>query len=463
MISGSQFLPQAISISANSPILTATYSVRFLVVFVSILCTLVLSVRTEAQLASQFSLSIGEEYNDNIFFSKQKEHDFITQITPNFSITYQPPVARASTLTLNIAPTAQIFARHTERNNFGRNLTISGDYSYPFSPRLTFTVAESLRLQGVTRTVGVGANSGNPLPSTPTAPPSPTLTTAQNLGNFISNRNTLSNNFAIQGNYLFAPNINFSGGYSNGYTRFIDTGGSDISNSINVRGIYKWQEDHNLHAGYRVGLIRSRNGGNNVIHDFDIGDDYFSSRQIQLTPTLTLSGSTGISVNSGGSGPRLANNSTVTLIKIWEQASFTAGARKGLTGSFGVSGVSDTLTLFSSFNMRVSERLSALATIDHSRFDTDDTDFNTLQASLDLQYALTSWLCPSLRYSHRRRASDSGARNANLQIGQNVHGNSVFLTLSANFEVWPNQSLSRQGCGGGLPTRAVQNLQSPRQ
>jgi hypothetical protein len=32
--------------------------------------------------ASRFSLSLREEYNDNIFFTTDKEHDFITVITP---------------------------------------------------------------------------------------------------------------------------------------------------------------------------------------------------------------------------------------------------------------------------------------------------------------------------------------------------------------------------------------------
>lgn len=418
--------------------------------------------KADAQFAGQFSLSVGEEYNDNIFFSKQKEHDFITQITPTFTILFQPAAATARTFKFDISPTGQLFARHPEQNNFGRNLSLGGSYIHEFSPELSLNFNDTLRLQGDTRTVGVGANVNTSLPGTPTGPPVPGLSPSQRLGNFISNGDTFSNSFSVQGNYLFTPSVTLSSHYTNAYSKFFDVGGSEVSNTIGVRGVYKWRQDHNLHAGYTIGLLSPRNGGNNVIHSFDIGDDYFSSTLIQLTPTLTLSGSSGISLNAGRDGPRIANNSTVTLIKIWERALFTAGAQKGLTNSFGVSGVSDTLTFFSTFNIRLSERILATTALDYSRFDTDDADFNTLQASVDLQYAITSWLCPSLRYSHRRRAGGDGASNSSFQTRRNVYGNSVFISVSAHFDVWPNLGRSRvQGCGGGLPTIAPQLPQRP--
>jgi hypothetical protein len=182
---------------------------------------------------------------------------------------------------------------------------------------------------------------------------------------------------------------------------------------------------------------------------------------------LTLSGSTGISFNASGDGPRIANNSTITLVKLWQTAYLGAGLRKGLTNSFGVSGISDTLTLFSSFNMRFTERLSAAASVDHSRFDTDNDDFNTLQAGFNLQYALTSWLCPSLRYSHRRRfgedSSSSVTGDRRFETGGNVYGNSVFFAITARFDVLPRLGLARgQGCGFGTPTVFPEGPQSPR-
>src|SRR5262247_4017958 len=65
-----------------------------------------------AQFTSQFTLSAGEMYNDNIFLSTNKEWDFITFIRPALTLQYALPSQLSPTLTLNIAPIAQIYARH---------------------------------------------------------------------------------------------------------------------------------------------------------------------------------------------------------------------------------------------------------------------------------------------------------------------------------------------------------------
>ena len=425
-----------------------------LIVITSMFSTLVFSVKTEAQLASQFSLSVGEEFNDNIYFSKPREHDFITNITPTFRILYQPPGATVPTLKFHISPTGQIFARHSEASNFGENISSGGEYTHAYSPRLTFRLVDDFRLRGNTRTVGGGDDILLQPYSTPTGPPPAGPSDSQRLGDFISNGDTVSNYFTIQGDYLFSPTISINGTYTTDFTSYIDAGGSDFYNRIGVRGVYRWQQEHNLHAGYSIAIHRSRNGDNNVIHNFDIGDDFFSAQQIQLTPTLTLSGATGISFNGGNNGPRVANNSSLTLIKLWETASLSGGARKRLTNSYGVSGISDTLTLFTSFNAQLTEQLSATALIDYSRYDTDDDDFNTLRAAANLKYAITSWLCSSILYSHHRRANDGRTSNSNFQTRGNVYSNSVLLTFSANFDLWPTFGTTQApgACGIGAPS-----------
>ena len=461
MTSNYPFLPQAISVSTKSPSSLTSNSVRFLFVF-ALFSALVFSVKTEAQLASQFSLSVGEEFNDNIFFSKQREHDFITNISPTFRLLYQPsestPGSSERIFKFYFTPTGQIFARNPENNNFGENLSMGGDVTYAYSPRLTFFVIDTFRLRGDTRTVGGGGEAFFQTPGTPTGPPVGGLSGSQSAGDFVSNGNTLSNYLTLQGDYLLSPMITIIGRYTSDYTSFFDEGGSEFSNTIGIRGSYRWQQEHNLNAGYSIGFYRSRNGENNVIHTFNLGDDFFSRRLIQLTPTLTLSGATGISLNTANNGPRVANNTSLTLIKLWERASLSGGVRKRLTSSFGVSGISDTLTLFTSFNARITEQLSATALIDYSRYDTDDDDFDTLQAVANLKYAITSWLCSSILYSHRRRASDDRSSNSNFHSRGNAYGNSVLLTFSTNFDLWPTFGKTRgQGaCGVGAPSLAPQ-------
>lgn len=76
--------------------------------------------------ASQFSLTVGEGYSDNIFFTKQKEHDFATIIVPTFSLLYAPEGQVTPTLSLSVSPNGQIFARHSELSNFGENVVFNG-------------------------------------------------------------------------------------------------------------------------------------------------------------------------------------------------------------------------------------------------------------------------------------------------------------------------------------------------
>ncbi|MBI4526005.1 MAG: hypothetical protein HY695_19585 [Deltaproteobacteria bacterium] len=402
-----------------------------------------------ARFSSRFSLSVGEEYNDNIFFSKRKEHDFVTTITPTLSFFYTLPVELTPVFTLNLAPSGQIFARHSDLNNFGfdQNFTASTGYTYRYSPRLSFHLSDSLSQLGSTRTTGVagqdvlqGVRTPTTLPPQGGIDPRPL---SQRSGDLISSGKTLTNLFSLQGTYLYAPDITFTGGYSTVFATFLDEGGRDVSHSIGVRGVYNWRQAHNIHAGYTMSIISARNGDDSVVHNFDVGDDYFSTYTIRLTPTLTVAASTGIGFNAGSSGPRVVNNTNITVQQLWERATLAAGVQKGLTASYGISGPSDTTSFFTSFIIRLTERLTGTAGVDYSLFDTDDVNFNTFQTHAGLQYWMTSWLSSNLRYSYRWIDSGAGATSTDLLERGKVSGNSVNLTFTAHFDLWPNFGLSR--------------------
>src|SRR5690349_21856648 len=99
---------------------------------VALVLTLALPSNGWAAFASQFSFSVGEQYNDNIFFEKKKEHDFVTVITPALHLYYAPTGQSAPTANLNISPTGLIYARHSNLNDFGFSDTsaITGGYTY---------------------------------------------------------------------------------------------------------------------------------------------------------------------------------------------------------------------------------------------------------------------------------------------------------------------------------------------
>ncbi len=404
-----------------------------------------------AAFASQFSLSVGEQYSDNIFFERKKEHDFVTIITPTLTLYYAPAGQGTPTLKLDISPSGQIYARNSDLNDFGflsnSNAGANLDYVFQYSPRLTFSVSDSFQPRG--RTSLAELPPGFQTSLTPTSPIPTNVQDSRarrsNFRNFTQAGAEISNTFGFQGNFQMRPDLSINGGYTNRYTKFVTEGGTEWSQEFLLRGVYNWRQDHNMHAGYTARVVNSRNGDDGLIHDFDFGDDYFTGQDytIQITPTLSLSGSTGLSINTSSSGPRVANNSAITVTKLWETASFSAGLRKGLVPSDGISGVSDTTSFFSNFGVRLSERANANAYTNFSYNDTEDVNFKTFEASASLQYQFATWLSSSLSYMFRWINSGAGANSTDLLSRGTVTSSSVFLNFTTRFDIWPNTGLAR--------------------
>jgi hypothetical protein len=394
-------------------------------------------------------MSLGEQFTDNVFFTKDKSSDFITLITPTLNLLYAPQGATVPTINLSISPQAQIFAHNSDLNNFGRRMSMNASYTERLTPRLSLDFLDTLSRDGVSRAGGLG---GGGLLGTPTSGNGiGSIPNSQNLQNFTSVGDVVTNYFTARGTFLYQPNISFNADYTNTFTKFLDEGGSEIYNQVGVRGVYNYRQEHNLHAGYYVSVYNSRNGDNSVIHNFDFGDDYFSNVQVRLSPTLTIAFSTGASFNTGSDGPNIANNTSLTITKLWQTSTLQGGIRKGLTPSFGVSGISDTTTFFTDFDSRITDRLTAKANVSYSLFDTEDENFTTFQATAGLQYAINSWLSSNLHYGFYSTKGGSGG-TVNCGSGSSnttcipkgtVNANTVWFTLTANFNLWPNPGLSR--------------------
>ena len=113
-----------------------------------------------ARFASRFSLSAAEEYNDNIFFSEQKTHDFVTILTPALHFLYQPQFRTNSLFVLDINAPAEIYARNDEQTNFGDRFSLRAYYIYPYSQQLTFRITDCVARLGETRLGGFDERRG---------------------------------------------------------------------------------------------------------------------------------------------------------------------------------------------------------------------------------------------------------------------------------------------------------------
>lgn len=435
--------------------------------------------KAEADFASKFSLTVGELYTDNIFFSNtNKDHDFVTTIVPTLSLYYAPAGEAAPTLNLNISPSGAIFARHSQLNNFGDGGSLSGGYTYRYSPRLEFHVSDVASRQGAYQ-LGPLASGVFNVPNPPTSPPPPGGTLPgqgnQPLSSFFLAGSTISNNLSFQGTYQYKEGTSLTASYSNTFDKFLDAGGTDLYQNFAFLGTYNWGRGHNLFASYSISYYNPRSGRSSVFHNFNFGDSYFSSNvipltptaslttvqgvsggtggtagsganvlNVQLTPTLNLAASTGLSINPSGNGPPVTNNTNITITKLWERATLAGAFDHGLTPSYGVSGLSTTTSLSSWFNMQLTERISTLANVYYSFYNTNDGNFSTFSVSAGVQYPLTPWLSSTLFYNYRWADTSSQAARTSDNLLQKglVRANSVYLTLTTYFDVWPNVGLA---------------------
>jgi len=179
----------------------------------------------EGSFLSRFSLSFGAEYNDNIFFDKSDTSDFITYIAPSLSLSYVPSGEKVPTFTAGIIAPLQIFAKNNDLSNFADNAAINGSFQYQYSPRLSFEIGDEFRRVGVTRT-------------------GPTNFNFASQASLVNRGQLAGNDFWVDGNFLYSPNLSFTGGVSLESLHFLDEGGTDITNRIRIRGTYKARQNH---------------------------------------------------------------------------------------------------------------------------------------------------------------------------------------------------------------------------
>src|SRR3972149_2467891 len=394
---------------------------------------------------SHFSFNLGEEYSDNIFFEKNKQHDFVTVFKPTFTLLYAPLSQTKPIFSADLTPAGQVFARHSEESNFGKNTTFNTEYTHYYSPLLTFYIRDSLQRLGSTRSGSSGFERSTIQPPSGGGTGGPPV--LHGFGDIVSNENEVRNQISTRGAYTYSPNISFGGDYAFGYTSYLDQGGSDMWHRVAARGVYKWREEHNFHFGYGVDIIKTRDGNNNIVHNIDIGDDYFSTFKINVDPTLTLLASTGIGIVTGNGGARLANRINVSVTKLWQTATLTFGVNKGITPSLGVAGVSDTTSVIANFDIRFTERLAAYVNSNFSFYDTDNGNFQTLTSGTGIRYRILSWLSSDLRYTYRWENDANSAASSTTFFNSNQRGrinsSSIALTFTADFDVWPTTGFAR--------------------
>jgi hypothetical protein len=477
---------------------------RWLRLTVSLLIIVTVEPLAHAGIVSRFSVATGELYSDNIFFSQKKEDDFVTLLAPTLSLVYKPSGYPEPTFNMSLSSPAEIFAQHSDLNNIGDNLSFNSNYIYHYSPRLDFTFTDRLLRHGESRTGGLGTQNGGGISGLGglggggrggvggglgnigglgdfgssvglggggasscgrVSAFGRSNGVSQGSGDLVTTGEWLENQVGGDIKFKYSNSLSFRGGYCWESSWFLSGGGTETSHSFSIGGEYKFRPQHTLSVRYTVSLLRSRNGQDDLVHDFDFGDGFLggflgevipTEKEIHLTPTLSIRALIGLAVRTprGGSGGNSSGSSfgvepklDLELIKLWRTASLILGVNQGLTGSLGVSGPSFTTEFFTRFSWQLSQRLALSTGAEFAMFDADQADFNTFQAFLGLQYWLTDWLSTNLAYSYSWSESTGGTLAQDALGSGKVESNTVFLSCAVHFDVWPQFGLAKEGSG----------------
>jgi hypothetical protein len=371
-------------------------------------------------------LSVGEQYNDNIFFDATHREDYVTTVSPGLTLNYQSP---RTTTFLSGSTTAAWFARHTQQDRTFDSQFGTLGMSYDASPRLTLTVNDGVTHLHQTRTsFGAPAVTGPPPPQA--QPPGP----ATEASALLPRGEVFSNFFAGSAAYRLTPLWTSTLTYSNGLNDFTNPGGHELTNQAAVSLGYAWSPVLSLSPYYSYSRFDVRLGPSTESHSAGVGAGY------QLGQTWSVNGSVGFFVNRplGSNGDSISTRTgpTVDLVltRTFAHSTAQAGVSQQVTASAGVAGTAVTRRAFLVYGLTLSPHLTASVTPSYSEFNTSQTDFRVLQVPAVLTYTFLKYFSATLSYSYRYQESSQPVPGV-LDQGT-VDGNLVQLYVTAFYPAW---------------------------
>jgi hypothetical protein len=195
------------------------------------------------------SLTVGEEFNDNIFLSNANKHsDFITQFTPGLLLQMQQPGFR---LTAAYNFTAEIYAQHSELNGAANRQNLVTSVSYETKPGVTLSLTETLFYSNYSNAASLsGTSSGRQAVWSNVFAPALSVQATQRLTWRLSGAYTLeryngpnsrdSNIYRIGPglDYAVTPRLTLTAGYDFGYLD-IDREPTALNHTLRLGGTYR--------------------------------------------------------------------------------------------------------------------------------------------------------------------------------------------------------------------------------
>ena len=352
------------------------------------------------------SLSVSEQYNDNIFLrNSDRTGDFITYLSPGIDLSFK---SVNSELMLNYSPTFSFYSSHEELNDTAHHIMANGNFT--LSNRLNLTLTETF----------VKSNEIQDIRAIPDLGPVTNLTEVTS--------NTVSSNMS----YKLTDNISYTIGASYFFIDYKQPGFSDVTTySGNMGFTYRQSERTTLSVNARY-----------VSYDYELTSDateqdYIAGISYKLTTTLTavITGGpiitkikdTGRSDTNFGGGVDLTKTFNGGQATLSYRQAIAVGTETNVAEPLREQRISLDLSKFitNKINMHMSGSFSSFKSIE-----TNDTNTDEILLSADLTYSFLPWADMLLSYSYAKN-------NDKVTTIDDYYNHIVMLTLRLSYNRKP--------------------------
>jgi len=318
------------------------------------------------------SISVSEEYNDNLFFNNQdRQRDFITGFSPTITLFVNRPSYQVSG---GYSFTAELYERESRLNNALNRQSFLGSGLYRATPRLTLTASETY---AVNRNTNLVASQG-----------------------FATGRQeSLSNTFGPGLTYQMTPGTSLSLGATYGVLRFkgAATDGAGTASDSDTYGLQS-SLAHVLTPrltgtiGYGFTYLTVQGQDNSTTHTPTLGGSY------RLTPTLTGSVSGGPAITELGGETFVSPAATASLVQGLAFGSASARYARSVSAAGGFGGTTDSQSISGTLTLPTLRR-GLLVVFDTtyntaesvSSRQTQQVDVKALTLNLQVTYQIASF------------------------------------------------------------------------
>src|SRR5437899_3170130 len=318
------------------------------------------------------SISVSEEYNDNLFFNNQdRQRDFITGFSPTITLFINRPSYQVNG---GYSFTAELYERESRLNNALNRQNFFGTGLYRATPRLTLTASETY---AVNRNTNLVASQG-----------------------FATGRQeSLSNTFGPGLTYQITPGTSLSLVATYSLLRFkgAATDGAGTARDSDTYGLQS-SLAHELTPrltgtiGYGFTYLNVQEEDNSTTHTPTVGGSY------RLTPTLTGSVSGGPAITELGGETFVSPAATASLVQGLAFGSASARYTRSVSAAGGFGGTTDSQSISGTLTLPTLRR--GLLVVFHTTYNTAESvrsrqtqqvDVKALTLNLQVTYQIASF------------------------------------------------------------------------